>query len=278
MAKFTSIFVLLTLAVIANCHPTRTDVDDSTVNNVDTRHNSPVVDKYPLPPLVVPVKPYMERSQRHCGPLNGNKLCEDGLCCSIYGKCGSTDAHCVTKCDYRFGVCRDGSKTNIVSKLTALKESSKSNESPALENSSDSNDTSDSTDTSESNDSSEEIEKTESDSTSKEVSPDLYVEDASDNDSALHENTTPIKKNKVSAVEKKLKLAVPTKFTESEVKPAITHSSAIKASSSCPESTTAKTSTFCFDVLPSTHTIKGTFTSDGDKTTLSDVAMTPISI
>jgi len=41
-----------------------------------------------------------------CGPDHDNMVCPSGECCSKYGYCGHSDAHCVTGCQQAFGTCK----------------------------------------------------------------------------------------------------------------------------------------------------------------------------
>lgn len=40
-----------------------------------------------------------------CGSSAGGACCSSGQCCSQYGYCGSSDAHCLTGCQALFGAC-----------------------------------------------------------------------------------------------------------------------------------------------------------------------------
>ncbi|KAL6592742.1 glycoside hydrolase/deacetylase [Neocallimastix californiae] len=48
-----------------------------------------------------------------CGPEHG--ICPGTSCCSQYGYCGKTDAHCGVGCQSEFGKCNKASSTNIKS-------------------------------------------------------------------------------------------------------------------------------------------------------------------
>ena len=64
-----------------------------------------------------------------CGPKNNNTICPDNKCCSKYGYCGETDAHCGTGCQSNFGTCNnqnppDEKTTTTTTKTTTTKGSS----------------------------------------------------------------------------------------------------------------------------------------------------------
>ncbi|GFR42458.1 hypothetical protein Agub_g3365 [Astrephomene gubernaculifera] len=44
-----------------------------------------------------------------CGSSDGDKCCPSGQCCSRYGNCGVTTAHCGTGCQAAYGTCTAGS-------------------------------------------------------------------------------------------------------------------------------------------------------------------------
>jgi len=48
-----------------------------------------------------------------CGKANGNKVCADGKCCSIYGWCGGGQSYCGNGCQQSFGQCNSGTKVKI---------------------------------------------------------------------------------------------------------------------------------------------------------------------
>jgi len=52
-----------------------------------------------------------------CGGNNG--VCPDNLCCSQYGYCGTSDAHCGKGCQSEFGKCGSSSKTSSSSSTTS---------------------------------------------------------------------------------------------------------------------------------------------------------------
>ena len=47
-----------------------------------------------------------------CGKKN-YKRCPEGLCCSNYGYCGNEEAHCITECDPRYGMCKNQTQETI---------------------------------------------------------------------------------------------------------------------------------------------------------------------
>jgi len=50
-----------------------------------------------------------------CGTVYGGACANASLCCSKYGYCGSSDAHCGTGCQSEFGVCFNSSNTSNTS-------------------------------------------------------------------------------------------------------------------------------------------------------------------
>jgi len=58
-----------------------------------------------------------------CGKDNGNTICPNDKCCSKYGWCGTSDAHCGTGCQSEFGYCNltSSNKANTTKKMTTTK-------------------------------------------------------------------------------------------------------------------------------------------------------------
>lgn len=62
------------------------------------------------PPDNPPDNPDQPISTFRCGPEGGNARCASPLCCSQWGYCGESDAHCLLSqnCKPDFGICRSG--------------------------------------------------------------------------------------------------------------------------------------------------------------------------
>jgi len=61
-----------------------------------------------------------------CGSANGNTICPSSQCCSKYGYCGTSDAHCGTGCQSAFGKCNgSGSSTTKTTTKSSTKTTTK---------------------------------------------------------------------------------------------------------------------------------------------------------
>jgi len=60
-----------------------------------------------------------------CGKDNNNTVCPSGQCCSKYGYCGTSEKHCGSNCQSKFGKCFNTTTTTTTIKKTTTTKSSK---------------------------------------------------------------------------------------------------------------------------------------------------------
>jgi len=65
-----------------------------------------------------------------CGPKNNNTICPNNGCCSKYGYCGTSDAHCGNGCEVNYGRCNGSSPIVSTTTTTTTTTTTKPNTQP----------------------------------------------------------------------------------------------------------------------------------------------------